>query len=952
MEWEVKNEIDYSPKGDDIDTFSLKVKAEIEIIYKLLNKLRGLESTTGLNSKDTTAYQLKVDKVNRKLLMRDENNSEWIELGRIGEAYFGIKPEDISAVRNTGAIGTIYGGKEENKPAKAKTNDLYYVFDEKRLYYWSGTSWELFLSLNFEDFTEYKNYCIARDEVAYNGKDKVLRLDKVTGKANVDITGSPDKLLGYEIKISNLKDGEVLAFNGTEQKIINVAKDEIKKTDVSNTGEANKIVKTDNEGVAHVSISGSAAEIDGIKVSTRGVKNGQVLAYESSTNSYKPVDKDYITEDNISTNGEVGKLVKLDASQTIHASLDGSASEIDGIKVETKDITDGQALSYDGKNKKLVATDKDYITEADISTTGEVNKLVKLDSTKTIHADIDGSAKKINEITIEAKDLINNELIAYDAKNKKLVSTTEKYITAEEVSEIGEVGKLIKLNKDKKINADISGSAKSIDGVEVDISGIKNGNLLEYDAANNKFKALENDFVRKSDISDDKDKANKLVALNENGKADIDITGSAAKIDGVKVSTAGMADGEVLSYSAEKNALVPTKKDYITEEDITETGEIGKLLRIPKNKRVTIDIDGSANALDNINVVAANCDDGDVLVYRALTNSFVPEPKGATTGSGKYLVIKRGSNILIEYNGSNRVEYDVSSIVDNVEEAKKWSTTRKITVTGMAKGEVEIDGSKDATLKLYDVNSVLADVAHKAEKADKLTNERTIKLDGLIKSEAVTFDGTSDVTLVVTEISGVSAVSNESAAKLATGRRIEITGDGTGEVVFDGSKDVVINLKVTRADLSAMSAQAVKATQDNDGNTITETYAKKSEISNTNNFVTMTQLIEILNGYLKKNEVSTEVTVADLSEYAKKTEIEQEYLKREDLLKALQNTIMSSEPTAIVVASAEKLTTPMKVEMTGAMEGAATLDGSGDIQLKVEVPESQIMTAAEIEALF
>ena len=134
MEWEVKNEIDYSPKGDDIDTFSLKVKAEIEIIYKLLNKLRGLESTTGLNSKDTTAQQLKVVKVNRKLLMRDENNSEWIELGRIGEAYFGIKPEDISAVRNTGAIGTIYGGKEENKPAKAKTNDLYYVFDEKRLY--------------------------------------------------------------------------------------------------------------------------------------------------------------------------------------------------------------------------------------------------------------------------------------------------------------------------------------------------------------------------------------------------------------------------------------------------------------------------------------------------------------------------------------------------------------------------------------------------------------------------------------------------------------------------------------------------------------------------------------------------------------------------------------------------------------------------------------------------
>ena len=34
MAWNVKNPIDYSASGDDIDSFSLKVKNELEVIYE------------------------------------------------------------------------------------------------------------------------------------------------------------------------------------------------------------------------------------------------------------------------------------------------------------------------------------------------------------------------------------------------------------------------------------------------------------------------------------------------------------------------------------------------------------------------------------------------------------------------------------------------------------------------------------------------------------------------------------------------------------------------------------------------------------------------------------------------------------------------------------------------------------------------------------------------------
>lgn len=130
-DWEVKNKISYAPTGDDIDIFSLKVRDELELIYRLLNRLRRLDASAG-DINDTVAFQLHADTASGRLLIRDAQNQNWIELGKLGQSFFGITPEDIGAVKNTGTIGAFYSGNAADLPTTAGTHDIFYAFDEKR----------------------------------------------------------------------------------------------------------------------------------------------------------------------------------------------------------------------------------------------------------------------------------------------------------------------------------------------------------------------------------------------------------------------------------------------------------------------------------------------------------------------------------------------------------------------------------------------------------------------------------------------------------------------------------------------------------------------------------------------------------------------------------------------------------------------------------------------------
>ena len=63
-------------------------------------------------------------------------------------------------------------------------------------------------------------------------------------------------------------------------------------------------------------------------------------------------------------------------------------SKIGGLTVDASGIANGQVLAFNSRTNKLIPANKDFVTADDISSTGEANKLVRLDANKILHADI------------------------------------------------------------------------------------------------------------------------------------------------------------------------------------------------------------------------------------------------------------------------------------------------------------------------------------------------------------------------------------------------------------------------------------------------------------------------------------------------------------------------------------------------------------------------------------
>ena len=223
-DWTITRPIDYSPNGDDVDSFSQKVKYTLEQIYECLQLLRMNGAQAGLTG-TATPFEIRTDTTTGQIYIRNADNSDWLLLGEVGE-HFGITPETISAVRNGSGIGKFSCGIDDNKPMTGnESHDIYFAEDTSTAYIWTGSAWKIFLSLNFEDILNYQDYCVFRDELTTAGgvssAGKVLQLDKRTGKANVDITGSPDMLQGYFINFQNLKDGDVITYDAAKKMFVN-----------------------------------------------------------------------------------------------------------------------------------------------------------------------------------------------------------------------------------------------------------------------------------------------------------------------------------------------------------------------------------------------------------------------------------------------------------------------------------------------------------------------------------------------------------------------------------------------------------------------------------------------------------------------------------------------------------------------------------------------------------
>lgn len=216
--------IDYSPNGDDIDSFSQKVKYCLEEIFTSLQYLHANGARAGLPEENTEPYAISINTLDNGIYMRNGANDGWILLGYMDE-YFGLTPEKLHAIRNGGGVEKLQLGLEGNLPQTGnETNDLYFAIDKKRIWIWTGSTWDKFLSLNFADTLNYEAKCVSRDELTkfggISGAGKILQLN-ANGKANVDITGSPDMLEGYLIDTQDLRDGHTLTFDADKRKFVN-----------------------------------------------------------------------------------------------------------------------------------------------------------------------------------------------------------------------------------------------------------------------------------------------------------------------------------------------------------------------------------------------------------------------------------------------------------------------------------------------------------------------------------------------------------------------------------------------------------------------------------------------------------------------------------------------------------------------------------------------------------
>lgn len=373
--------IDYSPNGDDVDSFSQKVKFCIENIFECLQHLHANGATAGLDG-EATPFEIRVNTADGFIYMRDKDNKQWFVLGEVAN-YFGLTPEILSAVRNGGGMGRLMMGSELALPNQGNsTGDLYFAQDTSKIFLWTGTQW--------------RNYIA-------DSTNKI-------GNINVDLTG--------------LSNGQVLQYDVVRNSFVPVKKDVFTEADVTTTGTANKLVRVGVDGLIHADIKGSATEIANVPVDLTGIKTGDVLTYVGG--EFVPIRKDKFDDESTTTTGEANKLVKVGEDGLIHASITGSAQEICSIPVNIKDIDDGQVLRYHSSTK-------DFRNEDPSAVVGAGKSLILRDGDRVL-GDYNGS----ETVIVDIQSVLSQSMIATDVAH--VMRLTENLYLAMEAAGVNPGG--------------------------------------------------------------------------------------------------------------------------------------------------------------------------------------------------------------------------------------------------------------------------------------------------------------------------------------------------------------------------------------------------------------------------------------------------------------------------------------------------------------------------------
>ena len=274
-EWQEGFPIDYSPSGDDIDSFSLKCKNEHERIYGFLNRLRTLDASPGTSTADVVGHQWKIDTSTtpHTIYMYDGNAGAFIKMGYVAE-NFGMNPSDIGGITGDG-INTLVMGLLENRPSDGHEKDIYIAYDVNTAYIYLNGGWNVLLSLDFTKLLNVQTNIVVKSEVANYDSTAVERAEKIPtldplGRGRFDVTGSAARISNKQIVTDSLADGQALVYEAASETF------------------KNKDIPAKNaSGLYEINITGNAGKVMGkALMGSSTLEDGQILVYRESIGAF------------------------------------------------------------------------------------------------------------------------------------------------------------------------------------------------------------------------------------------------------------------------------------------------------------------------------------------------------------------------------------------------------------------------------------------------------------------------------------------------------------------------------------------------------------------------------------------------------------------------------------------------------------------------------------------
>ena len=273
------------------------------------------------------------------------------------------------------------------------------------------------------------------------------------------VTGKPTTLQGYGITDA-----------------VNVA-------DVVVEAEAGKILKVADDGKLHVSINGDAATVGGKQVS------------------------DFVAATEVVTEAQANKILKLDADGKLPTDITGEAGSVAWANVT-------------GKPTKLQDSGiTDAVNVADVVVEAEAGKILKVADAGTLHTSINGNAATATNVAWSGVTDKPTTLQGYGITDGYTQThIDETFVAKSQVTSVAEAGKILLLNNDKKLPADITGNAATATNVAwsgvtdkpTTIAGYGITDAYTEEAANNTF-------VPKTDVATTA-APNMLLKLDAEGK--------------------------------------------------------------------------------------------------------------------------------------------------------------------------------------------------------------------------------------------------------------------------------------------------------------------------------------------------------------------------------------------------------------------------------------------------